>query len=113
MSAKDRIENAALDLFVRLGVDVATTKEIAAAASVSEGAIYRHYPSKEALATGLFMGVHRRLSAVVFEAAAEAPDIRGKAAAVVEAYCKVADENWTLFSFHMRNIHRSPWWKAY
>jgi AcrR family transcriptional regulator len=106
MSAKPRIDAAAIDLFTRLGVDAATTKEIAAAAGVSEGAIYRHYRSKDELAVSLFMGVHRRLSQLVEEAAAAAPDINSKAAAVVTAYCEVADENWALFSFHLLSIHR-------
>ena len=105
-SAKPRIDQAAIELFVRVGVDAATTKEIAAAAGVSEGAIYRHYKSKDELAVTLFMGVHRRLSGLIEEVAASAPDIRSKAAAVVNAYCEVADENWPLFTFHLLSIHR-------
>ena len=103
---KDRIDRAALDLFVRLGVDAATTRQIATAAGISEGALYRHYRSKDALAVSLFMGVHRRLSLLVEEAASGASDIRAKAAAIVAAYCQVADEDWTLFSFHMLSLHR-------
>ena len=44
--AKARIERAALGLFCARGVDAVTTREIAAASGVSEGALYRHYPSK-------------------------------------------------------------------
>jgi len=106
LSTKDRIDAAALALFVRSGVDAATTREIAAEAGVSEGALYRHYRSKDAMAVALFMGVHRRLSQLVEEAAAGERDIRAKAAAIVGAYCQVADENWTLFAFHMVNVHR-------
>jgi len=103
---KDRIDRAALDLFVKVGVDAATTREIAAAAGISEGALYRHYRSKDALAVSLFMGIHRRLSLLVEEAAAGKGDINAKAAAIVAAYCQVADENWTLFTFHMLSLHR-------
>jgi AcrR family transcriptional regulator len=106
MSAKDLIDAAAIELFVHMGVDAATTKLIAKAAGVSEGAIYRHYKSKDELALTLFMSAHRRLSSLVAEAAAEAPDVKAKAAAVVRAYCQAADENWPLFSFHMLSIHR-------
>jgi AcrR family transcriptional regulator len=100
-----RIDQAAVELFVRQGVDATTTRQIAAAAGISEGAIYRHYRSKDELALGLFMGVHRRLSELVEVAGASAPDIQAKAAAVVNAYCEVADENWSLFCFHMLQIH--------
>ena len=103
---KDRIDAAATQLFVHMGVDASTTKLIAKAAGISEGAIYRHYRSKDAMAVALFMGVHRRLSHLVEEAAAGERDIQAKAAAIVEAYCEVADEDWTLFAFHMTNVHR-------
>ncbi|MGA0601071.1 TetR/AcrR family transcriptional regulator [Caulobacter sp. KR2-114] len=105
-TAKPRIDAAAITLFTQVGVDGATTKEIAALAGVSEGAIYRHYKSKDELAITLFMGVHRRLSTLVAEAAASARGIDAKAAAIVSAYCQVADENWPLFVFHMLSLHR-------
>ena len=106
MSAKTRIDDAAINLFVHMGVDAATTKLIAKAAEVSEGAIYRHYRSKDELAHTLFMTTHRRLSALVEEAASGARGIRAKAAAIVRAYCQAADEDWPRFTFHMLSIHR-------
>lgn len=106
MSAKDRIDDAAISLFTHMGVDAATTKLIAKAADVSEGAIYRHYRSKDELALTLFMTTHRRLSALVDEAAAGEHGIRAKAAAIVRAYCLTADEDWPRFTFHMLAIHR-------
>ena len=106
MSAKPRIERAALEVFFRDGVDGATTRAIAAEAGVSEGALYRHYRSKDELAITLFMTVHRRLSDLIRDNAAGADDIRAKAAAIVSAYCQVADEDWLTFAFHLTQIHR-------
>jgi AcrR family transcriptional regulator len=88
MSAKPRIERAALEVFVRDGVDAATTRAIATEAGVSEGALYRHYRSKDELAITLFMTVHRRLSGLIEESAASATGIKAKAAAIVQAYCQ-------------------------
>ncbi|MGR4865022.1 TetR/AcrR family transcriptional regulator [Caulobacter sp. LARHSG274] len=105
MSAKPRIERAALEIFVERGVDAATTKLIAAKAEVSEGAIYRHWKSKDELALGLFMAAHRRLSDLITAQAEQASGIRDQAAAVVRAYCTVADEDWLLFSFHLLRLH--------
>ena len=105
-AAKDRIDAAAIELFVHMGVDAATTKLIAKAADVSEGAIYRHYRSKDELALTLFMGAHRRLSALVDAASCGESGIRAKAHAIVAAYCQAADENWPLFTFHMLSMHR-------
>lgn len=106
MSAKARIDDAAIELFIHMGVDAATTKLIAKAAGVSEGAIYRHYKSKDELALTLFMSAHRRLSSLVEAAAAGESGIRAKATAIVRAYCEAADENWPLFTYHMLSLHR-------
>nr|WP_295108522.1 TetR/AcrR family transcriptional regulator [uncultured Caulobacter sp.] len=105
MSAKPRIERAALEAFVVEGVDAATTKTIAARAGVSEGAIYRHWKSKDELAVGLFMDCHRRLSTLIEGEAAAVEGIKAKAAALVQAYCAVADEDWLLFAFHLLQLH--------
>ena len=105
-TAKARIDSAAIDLFIHMGVDAATTKLIAKAADVSEGAIYRHYKSKDELALTLFMSTHRRLSDLVEQAAMGEHGIKAKAAAIVRAYCETADEDWPRFTFHMLSIHR-------
>ncbi|MCK5747718.1 MAG: TetR/AcrR family transcriptional regulator [Oricola sp.] len=105
-TTKARIERAALALFCLRGVDAVTTREIAAASGVSEGALYRHYPSKEALSETMFFEIHARLAAEVAKAAASADDIEDKARAIVAAYARIADEDWTLFSYHLLTTHR-------
>jgi TetR/AcrR family transcriptional regulator len=44
---------AALDLFSRKGFEGTTTKEVAAAAGVTEAIIFRHFPNKHALYTAV------------------------------------------------------------
>ncbi|MEZ5921018.1 MAG: TetR/AcrR family transcriptional regulator [Parvularculaceae bacterium] len=105
-ATRDRIERAALSLFVERGVDAATTRDIAAASGLSEGAIYRHFVSKDELASGIFLTIHSRLARLVREAAANNTDIEGRARAVVEAYCRTADEDFALFTFHLLYVHR-------
>jgi AcrR family transcriptional regulator len=106
------IERAALTLFVRDGYDAATTRLIAAEAGISEGAIYRHFRSKEELAGQLFLAIHRRLTDVITDAAAGADGIDAKVRAAVAAYCAVADEDWLLYSFHLLTLHRFlPLWE--
>ena len=103
---KARIERAALALFVANGVDAATTREIAKAAGVSEGAIYRHFDSKDALAAAMFLSIHEKLAALVREAARERQGIADQTAAVVDAYCRTADADFPLFTFHLLYTHR-------
>ena len=53
-ATRDRIEQAAIKLFAKHGVSDTSMRDIAGAADVSLGAMYNHYPSKEALAWELF-----------------------------------------------------------
>jgi len=101
-----RIEQAALGLFVERGVDAATTREIAAAAGVSEGAIYRHFDSKDELAAAMFLKIHTRLASLIRDAAREKRGIADQAAAIIDAYCATADEDFPLFTFHLLYTHR-------
>ncbi len=105
-NARPKIERAALKLFVNEGVNAATTREIAEAAGVSEGALYRHYKGKDELARALFMETHDRLAHMVVEAAAGAGGLEDKVRAIVTAYCNLADEDWLLFSFHLVSIDK-------
>ncbi len=105
-TTRARIERAALELFAGKGVDAATTREIAAAAGLSEGALYRHFASKQEIAQSLFAAIHERLARLVREAGANGRNIEEKAGAIVDAYCQIADEDWTLFSYHLTSTAR-------
>lgn len=48
----------ALDFFARQGFEGTTTKEIAAAAGVTEAIIFRHFPNKQALYTAVLAWKH-------------------------------------------------------
>lgn len=51
---REIIEDSAIRLFATKGLARTTIKDIAAAAGVTEGALYRHYPGKEEMAWKLF-----------------------------------------------------------
>jgi AcrR family transcriptional regulator len=53
-SQERKMLDAALGCFAEYGYEATRIKQIAARAGVSEGAIYRHYASKEAVAQALF-----------------------------------------------------------
>ena len=46
---KERIFDAAVELFAERGYDRTSLRQIAGAVGLSESAVYRHYPSKEAI----------------------------------------------------------------
>ena len=53
-SQEDKLLAAALACFAELGYDATRVRHIAARAGVTDGALYRHYPSKEAIAQALY-----------------------------------------------------------
>ena len=61
-SKKADIEQAAMELFASQGYAATTIKDIARKAEVTEGALYRHYTSKEEMAATLF---ERELGSIV------------------------------------------------
>ena len=102
---KDRIRRAALTLFVARGIAETTTKEIAMAASVAEGSIYRYFESKEVLAVGLFLDHHRALAEALIASHKPVKGLRAKIDAIVRCYCDWADRDWPLFAYHLLTQH--------
>ncbi len=51
---KDRMERAAIELFATQGLARTTVRDIAAAAGVGEGALYRHWTGKNEMAWALY-----------------------------------------------------------
>jgi len=102
---KARVERAALTLFVARGVAETTTREIAMAASIAEGTIYRYFPSKEQLALDIFLGHHRALAEALAEAHRPVAGLRNKIDAIVGCYCEWADRDWSLFAYHLLTQH--------
>ncbi|MFO8212221.1 helix-turn-helix domain-containing protein, partial [Pseudomonas aeruginosa] len=71
--ARNKVRDAAIALFAQKGVKATTIKDIARAAGVSEGALYRHWASKEDLAAALFAAEYTALSHDLREAAGTGP----------------------------------------
>src|SRR5262245_41909444 len=96
---RDRIGRAAIRLFVDQGVRETSVRDIARAADLSEGALYRHCVSKDELVWSLFerhyIAFARELQAVSGQEAST----RAKVAAMIQQFCRAHDENPTLFRF--------------
>lgn len=105
-AAKPLIDSAALRLFVEKGVDGTSVRDVAAEAGVSEGALYRHYESKDALVWALFadsfVAFARKLDALQSAAA----DTRAKIAAMIRGVCAFHDAEPLLFRFLLFVQHR-------
>ncbi len=94
-----RIERAALELFVEKGVAATTIRDIAQAARVAEGALYRHYASKDDLVWGLFSTHYTALAATLDALQRGAQGGKAKIAAMLEGCCRLFESDRTLFTF--------------
>ncbi len=100
-----RIQRVALELFVQKGVRETTVRDIAAAAGLAEGALYRHFPSKEALAESLFTENYEALTADLDRILASSDNLRVSLERVVAVFCTAFDRDWALFSYLLLTQH--------
>jgi AcrR family transcriptional regulator len=103
--AKARIDRAALDLFAAKGVDGVSIAEIAAAADASQGALYRHYRSKDELAERLFSLAYRRTGSELAALATAEIGFAARIGAMVTHFCALYDHDAALFRFMLIAQH--------
>ena len=96
---KDRIERAAIALFVEKGVAETTVRDIAQAVDISEGALYRHFVGKDELVWQLFERHYVAFAGRLQALADGEPAARGKLAAMIRGFLQAHDDDPTLFHF--------------
>ncbi|MGD1876043.1 MAG: TetR/AcrR family transcriptional regulator [Kiloniellaceae bacterium] len=96
---QEKIEQVTLALFADKGVDRTTIGDIARAAGIAEGTIYRHYPSKEELIWQLFSANYLRLAARLAGQQAGRRGLRSKLAVMVGLFCSLYEQDPDMFRF--------------
>ncbi len=76
-----------------------TTKEIAAAARIAEGTIYRYFPTKEAMAADLFRENYVALVGELREAGSATRDPLERLGAMIARFYRLFDQDRDLFAF--------------
>ncbi|MBL8672088.1 MAG: TetR/AcrR family transcriptional regulator [Alphaproteobacteria bacterium] len=105
-ATKERIRASALALFVSDGLKETTTKAIAAASGISEGAIYRHYESKDALARDLYLLHYAQLAEGLRAATAGETAFAARWRAIVVLLCRLFDEQNHAFRYLLLGQHQ-------
>jgi AcrR family transcriptional regulator len=103
---RERICAEALALFAERGVDGATVRDIAQAVGVAEGALYRHFRSKEDIARAIFVEHYAALARDVLAIGAAASPFPRRVEALVRRFTDLFDEDPALFAFLLINQHR-------
>ena len=96
---RDRIEKAAIRLFVEKGVAETSVRDIARAVDISEGALYRHFISKDQLVWAAFERHYVEFAGRLDALAHPEATARGQLAAMIRGFCDAHDEDPTLFRF--------------
>lgn len=113
---RDRLLAAALDLFTRNGYDATGVAEICAAAGVSKGAFYHHFPSKQALFLALLEGWVGELDQFLAAAAAQvdpAPERLAAMAGLFErTFRQTAGQAPLYFEFWRQGARNPEIWAA-
>lgn len=98
-ATRQKLESVALDLFVKKGVLATTIKDIAKAADVAEGTLYRHYPSKEELATELYIRAYQKLFEALRDAIQDKNTLKEQVSVTCELVCRSYDNDPITFNY--------------
>ena len=102
---KELIARTALTLFVEKGIDGATIRDIATAAGIAEGTLYRHYSRQRALAWELFSTNYFAFALELDRLQANYDTLRDKLDAMVRQFCTFFDQDPVLFSYLLLAQH--------
>ena len=96
---RQRIEEAATKLFVARGITETSVRDITREVGISEGALYRHFESKDDLVWQTFEQGYTSFARDLASLAAGEHGARNKIAAMIRGFCRAHDDNPTLFNF--------------
>jgi len=102
-TGRNRVLDAAAELFVAQGYAGTTLREIASAAGIKAGSIYHHFDSKEAL----FVAILNNGMTVMLDAFDDAA-IDGSLGAHVHAHLSAVFENGPYTTAHVTSFHSAP-----
>jgi len=102
---KDKVDRAAVELFAARGVDGVSIADIAMSAGISQGALYRHYRSKDEMAAQLFAEAYRRTGAELAAIYATRTGFVARIAAMIGHFCALYDADPALFRFMLIAQH--------
>lgn len=98
-NTRQRIEEESIKLFAARGIAETSVRDITRAVGISEGALYRHFESKEDLVWQAFERNYTAFATELDRLAAQPISTKEKIAAMIRGFCRAHDENPTLFNF--------------
>lgn len=105
-ATKEKLERAALYLFLKKGVDGTSMRDVVRKAGYSLGAFYNHFESKEELAWELFSGAWYRMGLDLRARTRAEPGLEGQLHAVASYIFAYYDEDPELVGYAFLTRHR-------
>jgi AcrR family transcriptional regulator len=96
---KELIARTALKLFVDKGITETTVRDIAQAAGLAEGTLYRHFESKEELAWELFHTSYTAFALELDRLQQKYDHLQDKLTAMIRQFCAFFDRDPVLFTY--------------
>ena len=104
-ATKEKILAEALHLFAGKGYDATSIKEISKAVGVADAALYRHFPSKEEIASAVFSRHYSALAKDIAAIATTETRTDRIVDRLVELLCTLFDEEPDVFRFLLIHQH--------
>ena len=105
IAKREDIERGVLEVVARKGLRGTTIQDIADAASVSPGLLYRYWKNRDDLATEVYRKHYVELVQSLTGVAASEPDVPGKLRAMVRGFLCYADEHPVALRFLLLSQH--------
>ena len=104
----ESIEKTAIRLFASRGINQVTIKDIAGEAGCSEGALYRHYASKDEMALILYKNELEKFGALLKSILQGSGTFSERIKSAVEFFYSFFDEDPITFKFILLSEHHFP-----
>ncbi|MEO8624172.1 MAG: TetR/AcrR family transcriptional regulator [bacterium] len=104
--SKQRVLEAALELFVERGVAETSVRDIGARAGYSNPVIFKYFADKDELAAHVFFACYRAIAEILAPAVSDDRGYRENVHALCQAFGQVLEEHLTAFLYMFENVRR-------
>ncbi len=102
---RERIFREALHLFAKKGFEATSIKDIATAVGVADAALYRHFSSKDDIASAIFTFHYANLARSIAALTAPSENFNVALRQLVALLCELFDDAPDVFAFILLNQH--------
>ncbi len=104
-ATRERIFREALHLFAKKGFEATSIKDIAGAVGVADAALYRHFSSKDDIASAIFSFHYANLARSIAVLASQSENFAVALRQLVTLLCDLFDDTPDVFAFILLNQH--------